>query len=269
MLHTLSSISNIVRVIPTNGSRPVVVLAQDIEEYACKYDSKTKLINEYLGHQFLQIWGLPTFPAAFVQISKEHIPEKILGGRIQAPMFDKPTFGLRYNNDAAEINDALLGLRNNRNEVNKFADRFDLMDIALFDLWLANDDRNHNNYNLLSVSNRFIPIDHSNIFDGDGLGRKLSQLTVDDSILTSDLAFTFLNSKQKREARHAELLAQFPTFVANCRQALPQLIENIPAEWCDNKQQLEQNIISSVMDDHNWTQQTISSFSELIHNFNR
>lgn len=248
---------------------PVVVMAEDIEDYACKYDSKSKLINEYLGHQFLQIWGINTFPAAFVQINENHIPDEIVTGRLQKHMFEKPSFGLKYDNDAGEINDALLGLRGDNYEIKKFSNRFDLMNIGLFDLWIANDDRNHNNYNLLTRGTEFVPIDHSTIFDGDGLGRNLSQLTVDDSILTTELAITFLNNKPKREARHAELLVQFPTFVADCRQALPELIENIPKEWCNNKAELEQNILSSVMNNDIWLQQTISSFSELIHNFNR
>ena len=75
---------------------PVVVMAEDIEDYACKYDSKSKLINEYLGHQFLQIWGINTFPAAFVQINKNHIPDEIVTGRLQKHMFEKPSFGLKY-----------------------------------------------------------------------------------------------------------------------------------------------------------------------------
>jgi hypothetical protein len=268
MLPQLSSISAISRIIPTDGSRPVVILAEDLEEYACKYDSSTKLINEYLGHQFLKLWGLLTFPAAFIQIKREHIPTRFLGGRIQVNMFEKPSFGLRYDNDAGEINEALLGLRGDSYELGKFTNRYDLMNIALFDLWLANDDRNHN-YNLLTRGTNFVPIDHSNIFYGNRLGSDLCQLTVEDSILTTDLAITFLNNKQKREDRHAQLVQRFPTFVANCRQALPQLIEDIPDEWCNDKARLEHNIISSVMDNDLWLKQTIFSFSELIHNFNR
>jgi hypothetical protein len=269
MLPRLTSISAITKVIPTTGSMPVVVMAEDLEDYACKYDSRSKLINEYVAHQFLQVWGINTFSAAFIQIRQEHITPNFLNNRIQKPMFEKPTFGLRYDNDAGEINDALLGIRGENYEINKFTERFDLMNIGLFDLWVANDDRNHNNYNLLTKGTDFIAIDHSTIFDGDGLGRNLSPLTWEDSILSSDLSITFLNSKQKREARHTELLAQFPTFVNGCRQALPEIIEGIPNEWCNNKANLTQNILTSVIDNGPWLQGTISTFSELIHNFNR
>lgn len=269
MLPHLTSISSITKVIPTTGSMPVVVMAEDLEEYACKYDFESKLINEYIAHQFLQVWGIKTFPAAFLKIRKEHISTGILSNRIQMPMFDKTTFALRYDNDAADVNSALLGLRGDNYEVNKFITRFDLMNIALFDLWMANDDRNNNNHNLLTRGTEFIPIDHSTIFDGNRLGSKLSLLTSEDSILSSDLCVTFLNSKEKREARHAELLVQFPTFVAGCKQVLPAVIEGIPDEWCSDKAELTQKILSSVIDNEPWLKETIETFSELIYNFTR
>ena len=61
MINCLNSIEEIKKVIETNGSRPVVVFAEDLEYYACKYDSSTKLINEYLAHRFLQVWGISNY----------------------------------------------------------------------------------------------------------------------------------------------------------------------------------------------------------------
>lgn len=270
MLANLSSISTISRVIDTAGSYPVVVMAEDIEEYACKYDAPSKLINEYIGYQFLQLWGFELFPAAFIQIKREHVPDNILGGRIQIPMFERPAFGLLYNNNAGDINNALLGLRKDSYEIAKFEQRFEeLMKIGLFDLWLANDDRNHNNYNLLTIGNRFIPIDHSNLFDGNGLGRKLSPLTWEDSVLSSDLAITFLNNRKKMTAMHDELLENFPIFVTSCKAALSDIVLAMPDVWCNDKADLIERISTSVIDNPAWIQQTNTTFSELIHNFNR
>ncbi|WP_175635845.1 HipA family kinase [Pedobacter ghigonis] len=269
MLNIRSSIAKISRVIPTGGSLPVVVMADNLEDYVCKYDFGTKLINEYLGHQFLQLWEIGVFSAAFVNIKRDHVPAEILNGRIQGHLFDKPCFGLQYENNALSVNDIIIGSSGDRYELDKFEDRFSLMDIGLFDLWLANDDRNQNNSNLLLLENRLVPIDHSNLFDGDGLGRELSPLTWEDSIIHSDIAKVLLNSKLKREARHQQLLEQFPIFVSRCRQALPDLIAGIPNQWCNDKALLREQITSSVMDNQKWLDQTISSFSELIHNFNR
>lgn len=255
--------------IDTDGSMPVVVMADDLEEYACKYDSTSKLINEYIAHQFLQLWRLPFLPAAFVKIKDEDIPERILSRRIRTTDFDKPTFGLQYNNEAADATNTLIGLKNDRYELSKFATRFNLTKIALFDIWLANDDRNHNNYNLLIIDNTFFPIDHSNIFDGNRLGDELAQLTDDDSILTSDLALTFLNQKSKVEEVANEVIRNFPTFVYNCDENLPAIVEGLPDEWCDDKQSLLENIRSAVIHNDDWLRETVSTFSQLIHKFIR
>ncbi len=149
MLTSRYSISEISRVIDTQGSMPVVVLADDLEDYVCKYDFNGKLINEYLAWKFLEAWELPTIPAAFLEIRPEHVKAEFLSNRIQRSQFRKPTFGLRYENNAADVNNLLLGLKNDYNELRKFTNRADLLKIAFFDLWIANTDRNHNNYNLL------------------------------------------------------------------------------------------------------------------------
>lgn len=269
MLPLLHSISTISRVIETGGSMPVVVLADDFEDYACKYDYKGKLINEFVAHQFLQVWGLPVLPAAFVTIKIDHVPEKFLSGRIRLMDFNKPTFGLRYNGEAALVDNTLLGLKDDTYELNKFVNRFDLIKIALFDLWIANTDRNHGNYNMLIVNKRFIPIDHSDIFEGGRLGNELAQLTDEDSILTSDAALTFLNQKSKVEETAKDLIEKFPTFVNNCNETLSDIIENIPAEWCNDKPRLLGNIRSAVFENEHWLSETISSFSQLIHRFIR
>jgi len=269
MLPLLHSISEISRVIETTGSMPVVVMANDLEDYACKYDHKNKLINEFVAHQFLQKWGLPVFPAAFVNIKREHIPDKILQGRIRMIDFEKPAFGLRYNRDAAEATNILLGLKNDTYELRKFKKRLDLLKIALFDFWVGNDDRNQNNYNILIADNIFIPIDHSTIFDGGRLGSELSQLTDQDSILSSDLALTFLNQKTKVEEEANQLIQNFPTFVNNCYEILPTLVESLPIEWCEDKPTLLANIESAIINNDDWLKKTISSFSELIHKFIR
>ncbi|CAM4401170.1 hypothetical protein SAMN06265348_11663 [Pedobacter westerhofensis] len=183
--------------------------------------------------------------------------------------FEKPAFGLQYNNDAFDATNVLLGLKNDNYELGKFTNRLDLLKIALFDFWVANDDRNHNNYNILIADHMFIPIDHSTIFDGGRLGSPLAQLSEDDSILTSDLAFTFLNQKTKVEEEAFKLIQNFPTFVNDCNEILPAIIERLPEEWCDDKALLSENISSAIIKNDIWLNETITSFSQLIHKFIR
>jgi len=69
-----------------------------------------------------------------------------------------------------------------------------LLIIALFDFWIANEDRTANNYNLLyRTDNRsLVSIDYGGILNSCTMNRPLSQLEVTDSILYSDL-FDFLS----------------------------------------------------------------------------
>lgn len=63
----------------------------------------------------------------------------------------------------------------------------------LFDLWVANEDRNHNNYNLLLNPTEsgycLMPIDHERCFNGSrtNIDRPLVLLTEDQSLVASPL----------------------------------------------------------------------------------
>lgn len=268
MLPLRISIESIRRVIDTNGSRPVVVLVDDLEDYACKYDASSKLISEYLAHCFLRIWELPILDAAIVQILPEHVGTSILSNRTQLHHFNKPCFGLRYNNLATDASNLLVGLKSDYNELQKFQNRYDLLKIGLFDLWIANTDRSINNYNLLINSNKgyyeITPIDHSDIFDGCRLGQDLAQLTEYDSILSSDLAKTLLYNNKKIAEETRLLLNNFPNFVTACNNALPEIVAGIPNDWCSDKGTLHEQIKSSIIDNATWIADTKANFKELV-----
>jgi hypothetical protein len=269
MIPIRHSISNIARSINTNGSMPVVVMADDFEDYICKYDYSSKLINEYLAHCFLRVWNLPVFDASLVSIKQDHVIPEIICNRLQKHHFNKPAFGLKYDNEALDVSNVLLGLHKDYTELNKFINRNDFIKIALFDLWVANTDRNINNYNILirpePQGNRLIPIDHTDIFDTCRLGHSLCQLTEDDSVLSSDLARVMILNNKKTQGEVKDLLLKFSTFVTECGKLLPSIINSIPAEWCIDKPLLESNISQSIFQNADWLKETIDNFKELIH----
>lgn len=268
MIPIYNSIAPIEKVAGTNGSWPIIILAENIEYYICKYDSVSKLINEYLAHQFLQIWGIPVFEAAFVQIRQEHILDKFIEGRLQKWMFNKPTFGLLYNENAPDVTMVLPELRGDYNEINKFVNRKDLLKIALFDLWVAHNDRNINHYNMLirPTDNgfEFVPIDHSEIFDGSNLGGKISQLTEEDSILSSELLKTFVFRKRNAQEISLEIVNNFSNFVNNCNDKLPEIVAGIPDEWCKDKTSILNSVRDLIVENQSWLDETIKNFKELV-----
>lgn len=243
-------------------------MADDLEEYLCKYDSNSKLINEYCALCFLDAWGIPHLQGAFVRILSEHISPDIISNRTQPHHFGKPTFGLRYQNETVDVSNMLVGLKGNYHELSKYQSRSVLLKIALFDLWLANTDRSVNNYNLLVQPKddcfQIIPIDHSEIFDGCRLGQGIAQLTPEDSILYADLAHVLLYNPKKIAEEANAILDNFTTFVLNCGDMLSDIIAGMPDEWCLNKQQLEQQISEAVIENNVWLNDTKANFRELV-----
>ncbi|MDA9554847.1 hypothetical protein N9R54_01305 [Pelobium sp.] len=265
----LHSIAAVTKAIETNGSRPVIALAEDLEFYACKYDSPAKLINEYLAHAFLKIWEIPVLEAAFVHIQQDHISAEIISNRTQPYHFEKPSFGLKYDDHISDVNNVLLGLKGSYTELQKYSNKLDLLKIGLFDLWVANTDRNHNNYNLVLQSEqqqfRFIPIDHSDIFDGCSLGKRpLAQLTEEDSVLSSEIAGLYLFPKSKIITEANLLLQKFPTFVADCGKLLTPIVAEIPELWCTDRVLLSAQVEEAVISNHAWLAETEQNFRMLI-----
>ncbi|MHB1179655.1 MAG: HipA family kinase [Daejeonella sp.] len=271
MIPVKYSIAAVSKVIPTNGSNPVVIMVDDLNDYICKYGYHNKLVNEYLAFYFLSSWELPVIPAAIVIIDPEHIPASMISNRLQPRHFHSPTFGLQYMNEYLDVSNLLLGLSKDYGELNKFANKYDLLKIALFDLWLANTDRNHNNYNLLinpaPRGYTFHPIDHTDIFDGGRIGQQLAQLTEFDSLLSSDLANIFALNKRKTSDYVNNLILKFPIFVRECGNHVDEIVSEIPPEWCDDKESLKTSIISSIIKNDIWIDDTLSNFQELIHKY--
>ena len=107
--------------------------------------------------------------------------------------------------------------------------------IALFDIWLCNEDRNHNNYNLLYdiVNNHFVPIDHVNIFNGLNIDKPPYLISQNESILTSPLFRLFFYGTLQTENKsfRSDIENTFKNHVRNCEKILPQILPSLPDQW--------------------------------------
>ncbi len=219
----------------TNGSQPVVAHCNDDWEYVCKYDSASKLFNEYVAASFLKMWEIPVPPFSIVNIKPQHIGNEIISGRIQPAHFHKPCFGSRYLQHAQDITAVFNLLLQSDYENSKIRNKQDFLKIALFDLWVANTDRNTNNHNLLlnpePHGNVIYAIDHSDIFDGCRLGHEFGPLTFDDSILSADFAPALLSKGQKLVNQVDEIVGDFYLCASLCEQNVENIFAEIPKEW--------------------------------------
>lgn len=138
----IDSVQRIEKQYPT-GEEPVLVMCLDKNAYVCKYmrssASAYKIACELIGSQMARAWQLETPDIAFVRIKASHWSGRFLQHSVSAP-----SIGNKRIEGVVDVNTSTY------KEVDSTTARLrQLMKIALFDFWIANEDRNANNANLL------------------------------------------------------------------------------------------------------------------------
>ncbi len=156
---------------------------------------------------------------------------------------------------------------------NLFIKKDELLLIALFDLWISNEDRNANNYNLLcDITNgyRFVPIDHQAIFNHGSPGDKLRLLTDGDSLLSTPIFQMLFSRKELSNAdKIARLKNAFYSGISKCNSHLKAILSEIPEDWNIKPEVLVVNLRQTIFEE-NWLKEVWSSFLEILQiTFNR
>ena len=261
----LNSIQQISKQYETNGSSPVKVMCNDTNEYVCKYfrsntGKAVKLFNEYLASSFLKIWNLKTPDFTFVKIKKNHLIPNL-----NYVWFDKYCFGSKFVK-ATEIDlfsfDAFSRLDKNKNYIFQ-----DLLMIGLFDIWLCNEDRNLNNTNLLynESEKSLIPIDHTEIYNSNGLDMKPTLLTDFETILTQKFIKTFFSKKyyySNFENFHKKAKNNFYLYTKNCEKNLDEILNKIPKVWDLDISYLKKSL--NIYFSSTWKQEVLKTFEYFL-----
>ncbi|MCO5273504.1 MAG: hypothetical protein M9900_01125 [Flavobacteriales bacterium] len=230
------SITELVRVWDTNIN-PVQVIADDVKDYVAKHNRGqapcTRLRNEVLAHAYAGIWGLPVLEAALLKVDPLHVGRH-LSGTCQPAYFKHTCFATRFRKDSTEFNRFLD--QANAYEGKRFVNRQDLLKIALFDIWLANDDRTGNHPNLLVTADgegfTIRVMDHEGIFYGNNPERPLPHLTLEDSILTHPALRNLLGRNFKRNTNLVQqAVGNFYLWASACEQRTDEILSLLPADW--------------------------------------
>jgi hypothetical protein len=146
VLHTVEEIH---KLFPTSGSNPMLVTCNDLQDWVCKYDRASKnLLNELIASKYAAIWNIKTPKTALIRVKKKHVPlDKY--PNVPHHLLDKYCFGSLFLEGSKEIDLSVIPLFKDKLFRNKISNDTDFLKISLFDIWLANEDRNHNNFNLL------------------------------------------------------------------------------------------------------------------------
>ena len=220
----------------TRGSKPVRVFCNDMNYYVCRYHTGTgfpfALFNEYIAARFLQIWGLPVPDFAFVQINNEHVH--------QTPypyhFFKKATFGSKFMGDFKEVDKIFIetSVLGKDNE----SGRYSFLKIALFDIWMCNEDRHFDNFNLLYdlKKNTFVPIDHVFCFNSMNLDKLPYLISSNESLLSSPFLNRFFdrNLQSRSNEIRLKILEEFEHNVKCCYDELDKILSDTPIAWEPN-----------------------------------
>ena len=143
----------------------------------------------------------------------------------------------------------------------------DFLKIALFDIWICNDDRNFNNYNLMlnpDKNNSFVPIDHVDIFNSGDLKHDIYTISQESSILYSPLILKLFSSKTLSDQLLIDELENYFYFcVNNCFNQINAIFDNIPTDWHVNNLQII-DILSDKLFSDNWKKECFNTFTEYI-----
>ncbi len=232
----LNTIQEIHKVYDTRGSSPILVTCDDFNNWVCKYDnSSKKLFNELIASEFAKIWGINVPETSLIQVKIEHLPT-IKYNTLQPVFFSKVSFGSFFLEHSKEVDLSLIPLINEPSFQKSIKDKSDFLKIAFFDIWLANEDRNNNNFNLLLNFNSgsttsFYAIDHCDIFNSSYLEYGITELTEDETIINTDVAKSLFKNKKKLTEIVNKLVDNFYICTLECQNRTDSIFELIPDSW--------------------------------------
>lgn len=270
-MEELQTIEEVHKMFQTAGSSPLLVTCDDFNDWVCKYDKFPKyLFNELIASQFASIFGIKMPKTAFIRVNLEHIPVNKYP-RLQLAWFNKICFGSLYLDNSKEIDHTTIGMFEEKSLQDKIQDKTDFLKIALFDIWIGNEDRNHNNFNLLlyvspDKMNFFYAIDHVNIFNSSFLNYGIEELTEEDSILKTDLAKVLFGKTRGLPEVVDNLVENFYLCTEECERNLDTILNLVPVSWEIDIAEIREKIVENLFTQE-WKQKCETNFREFIQSF--
>jgi hypothetical protein len=243
------------------------VLCDDFNSYVCKYNrglagEATKLFHEIIGGSFAKLWKLAVPDFCFVNVNSEHIEEFY---QLQPAFFRSPCFGSLFNDGVADVDEFYAKL--SPASKSKFVNKINFFKIALFDIWIANEDRNFNNYNLLidiEQENQFIPIDHDSIFNTGNLDKGLVLLSDNESLISTEITSRLFTKKEiQSQNLVSHVKEEYYICIENCKQNVDNILNDIPTGWNVNKEKYK-TLFNEQLFNKQWVDDCFKHFHKLI-----
>ena len=268
-MNRLFSIEEVSKRFDTSGSRPLLVHASDLEYYICKYPfypRDPKLLNEYLAFHFARIWDIRIPNLGIVQVQRDHLPPEMLGMQLSYLSIENPMVGLKQVDDVMELIDpASEGISDS---ILRKHSKLEFLKIALFDLWLSNEDRNCGNMNLLVNFQDDviapIAIDHEKIFNSGSPFGQIYALSYEETLFYSRLFHCLFRSMRRNNLEmFNQISASLQPYVSRCQQELRTILDGIPREWGFDSDEIYEALSSRVFSPE-WIEEVARTYQEYL-----
>lgn len=244
----------------STGETPVLVMCSDMNAYVCKYmrssASAYKLVCELVGSKMAIAWQIETPPIALVRIKSGH-----WAGRFVQHSISAPSLGSRRIEKAVDINSSTFDDIIPSTKLLR-----QVMKIALFDFWVANEDRNVNNANLLYDLERaqLVSIDYGCILNTASFDYAMTQLTSNESILCSDLFQHLIKNLEipNLGAILEEMKKEYVNSLGHSKEQVTRILDEIPKEWVVPSIIVEEKL--KQLFGENWTTGVWNSFVDCL-----
>jgi len=252
-------------------NRPIIVHASDLYHYYCKYHrlhgQAYRLYKEFLIASFLSHWNFHSSPVNLIQVKAEHIPTNL---GIRRSDFAYPCFGLQKIASGTELDKHNSDILISRKISPRF--RSDFLRLAFFDIWLANEDRSHNNYNVLlsAVEGRYelFPIDHEACFNHNVLTGPLTLLTFEDSLIYSEAFERLFRPKDITPEAIVGLRESCYLYVGACQKNIDLILASVPPAWGID-QAAQKTLLTQFLFTDQWFREAWQEFCTFLHRFLR
>ena len=222
----------------TEGHSPLKVLADDLNPYVLKFPKnsfdKASIIKEFLCYYLLKCWSITIPDITALSVPGNLLKEcTFISNRDKRLIEGTVCFGSKLIPDAIELMDFLAA--QNAPAQKRILNPEDMLKIALFDLWIENEDRRPTNNNIiLGTQNKGLliyPIDHAFTFSTlnfSELTHSSVNFSDNDSILHSPLAISIIKKTGFKADFRTELEEMFYLCIENSEHFFSQIVSNIP-----------------------------------------
>lgn len=227
--------------VETDGHSPMKFLCTDGEIYYCKYRVSPKieeldcLVYEVVCNSLAAFFSIPTPEIAIVELAPDCFTKKDIPRNKRYAKVGSYCFGSKDIENANLVTG--LEIVNSPTDLAKIYNPYDLVKIALFDLWIDNDDRGKNqNYNLLTSGYedklKIWAFDHAFAFGGYNSLRIFTHLNKPSMFnkLPETNYFKEMVAMLDKE-KGIEIINNMAAMMGDAVTQLKPVFDNMPKEW--------------------------------------